>query len=145
MTEPDPTAIQCVVVTAADLVVALESNHRSAGEQTVLRITPPYSGRMRARLHVADSESQPRTATVTLPPDSLVSDDCPSPPDPDDVGDALRDDPTESYTVDRHRERYSDALDEWRSTVSDYVVDATDPSGTGEECTISLLGTIGDG
>src|SRR6056297_3579117 len=50
MGSDEPSAIRSVAVTRADVVTALESNLRSDG-RTVLRVTPPFSGRMRARLH----------------------------------------------------------------------------------------------
>lgn len=138
----DPTVVDAVAVTATDLVTALEATHRTGGADTVLRMTPPFSGRMRARLHVRQDSDAGDPAPVTLPAQSLVDEPCPAPPAPDDVEDALRADPAEAYTVDRHRERYEAALQEWRSSVPDHVRAETQLPGTDETVTISLLGTV---
>jgi hypothetical protein len=50
---PDPTVVHTVAVTVDDVVAAFEAN-RQTGAETVLRVTPPFSGRMRARLHRTD-------------------------------------------------------------------------------------------
>lgn len=140
----DPGVIETVVVTAADLVAALESGHRGADDVAVLRVTPPFSGRMRARLHVRQQPDAEDPASVILPAESFVEDDCPPPPEPDDVEDSLRADPEVTYTVDRHRERYRVALERWRADVPDYVRDTVQPTAVGEDVTISLLGTVTD-
>lgn len=51
----DPSRIRQLAVTTADVLAALEARDRGRRE-AVLRITPPFSGRMRARLHVAGAE-----------------------------------------------------------------------------------------
>ena len=73
----DPTVVNTVVVTVSDVVAACEACDRNR-QETVLRITPPFSGRMRARLHVADVDAiyeepapihvHPRTFLSDLPP-----------------------------------------------------------------------------
>lgn len=47
----DPAAIRALAVRADDVLTALEARERGRRD-AVLRITPPFSGRMRARLHV---------------------------------------------------------------------------------------------
>ena len=141
MTESDdPGVVHTVVVTATDLVTALESNQRTTGPDAVLRITPPFSGRMRARLHVA--KEAPADGVVHLRAESLVEDACPAPPEPDDVEDAMRADPQVTYTVDRHRERYREVLRDWRTAVPTHVVDEIQLPATTEAITISILGTV---
>lgn len=51
----DPAVVRQLAVTADDVLAALEARDRGRRE-AVLRITPPFSGRMRARLHVAGAE-----------------------------------------------------------------------------------------
>lgn len=51
----DPSVVRQLAVTAEDVLAALEARDRGRRE-AVLRITPPFSGRMRARLHVAGAE-----------------------------------------------------------------------------------------
>jgi len=140
----DPTVVDTVVVTAADLVTALEASRRTGNADTVLRMTPPFSGRMRARLHVRQGRETEDQAPVVLPAEAFVNDRCPAPPDPDGVEDAFRADPTETYSVERHRERYRVALQQWRSSVPEYVRTETQLPGTDETITISLLGTVPD-
>jgi len=47
----DPTLVRSIAVTSGDVVAALELN-RTSDDEATLRITPPFSARMRARLHV---------------------------------------------------------------------------------------------
>ena len=54
---PDPTVIDTLVVTTDDLIAALEARDRGR-RRAVLRVTPPFSGRMRARLHVEGREGE---------------------------------------------------------------------------------------
>lgn len=53
----DPTAIHTLAVTTDDVLAALEASDRGRRD-AVLRVTPPFSGRMRARLHVAGGEGE---------------------------------------------------------------------------------------
>lgn len=113
----DPTAIRSIAVTVDDVVTALEATRRS-GRRTVLRITPPFSGRMRARLHrPADGES---TDAIRLDPATLVT-DLPPYPDPDETADRLR--ATGEYSTERHHERHAAAVREWRGSVGEAVGD----------------------
>jgi len=128
----DPTAIESIAVSASDLVAALETN-RTTSRTAVLRITPPFSGRMRARLHVDQGDpytTEPRPLHVE--PSSLLADDAPDYPRPADTEDELRADPGATYTVDRHRDRHEEVLAAWRSEILDAVRDAATvetPSG----------------
>ncbi|ERH13483.1 MAG: hypothetical protein J07HB67_02523 [halophilic archaeon J07HB67] len=73
----DPTVVDTVVVTVSDVVAACEARDRNR-RTAVLRITPPFSGRMRARLHMADVDAtyeepapvhvHPRTFLTDVPP-----------------------------------------------------------------------------
>ena len=113
----DPTAIRSIAVTADDVVTALEATRRS-DRRTVLRITPPFSGRMRARLHrpTGDDEN-----AVHVEAAALVSDPPPY-PDPDETADRLR--AAGEYTTERHHDRHAAAVQEWRVAVREDVVDA---------------------
>ena len=108
---PDPHVIDSIAVTVGDVVAALEAN-RSANRGAVLRITPPFAGRMRARLHVAggegvyDGDSEP----IHIDPELLVE-RVPAYPTADDTADPS-DDPA------AHRRRHTDRLEAWRETVS---------------------------
>jgi len=128
----EPTAVESIAVSASDLVAALEAN-RTTSRTAVLRITPPFSGRMRARLHVDQGDlytTEPRPLHVA--PAALLADDAPDYPRPADTEDELRTDPDATYTVDRHRDRHEEALAAWRSEVLDAVQDVAmveTPSG----------------
>ncbi|WP_226010484.1 hypothetical protein [Halomicrobium salinisoli] len=119
---PDISTIDTVVVTAEELVAALESRERDR-EPTALRVTAPFSGRMRARLHVEQGDETGDPSQLLLRPDRLVDGDCPSPPHPDDTADAIRADPDDDYSVERHRERHRQAMREWRDRVADHAVE----------------------
>jgi hypothetical protein len=121
---PDPTAIRSLAVTVEDLVSALEMN-RTSTERAVLRITPPFSGRMRARLHVEiDGEYDQQPRPIHVDPDALV-DDPPTYPRPADTEDELRSDPDRSYSVERHHEYHTEAVERWRESVPAALRDRT--------------------
>lgn len=118
----DPTTVRHVVVHLDDVVTALEANARR-DEGAVLRVTPPFSGRMRARLHLAGRESEyDDPAPLHVDPASLVP-DAPPFPDPDDTEDALRSAPDTEYTPERHRLAHADAVERWRKTVRESVTE----------------------
>ncbi len=141
MGEADPTAIESLAVTASDLVAALETN-RTTARTAVLRATPPFSGRMRARLHVEGDEAYDEPRPVHIPPRALVAEDAPTYPTPAETEDAIRADPDLEYTVERHRARHEAAVEEWRRTLLDAVRDrATIETPAGSVAVdLSLLG-----
>lgn len=143
MESDDPTVVRSVAVAAEDIVAALESSRRS-GRDAVLRLTPPFSGRMRARLHVeSGAEAYHEEPTpVHVDPEALVAASAPDYPTPAETGDELRADPDETYTHERHRERHAEAVEEWRSAVTDHVAERlTLPTADGpHEVAVTLLG-----
>jgi len=135
----DPRSISVIAVTANDVIAALEAR-RQRSRPVVLRVTPPFSGRMRARLHVAESEpstdegvpGSTDTDAERGPPEPLhvdprafVGSDAPPYPRPADTGDALRADSDADYTVDRHHDRHRAAVASWRDRVRDHFVAET--------------------
>jgi hypothetical protein len=130
-TETDPTTVRVVAVTVEDLVTALELN-KTTGQHAVLRVTPPFSGRMRARLHRVASEdtvagddtaqnTEDEDEPIHIDPESLLTSDAPSYPRPAETEDELRTDPAENYTVERHHERHQDAVAAWRKASADAI------------------------
>lgn len=97
---------------------------------------------MRARLHRAPGTEEDASEPILLDPQSLVNTDCPGPPEPDDVADALRSDPGETYSIDAHRERYQETLQHWRATVLDLVRETTVLADAETEITIHIMGTV---
>lgn len=128
-------------MTAEDVVAALEANRqRSAG--TVLRITPPFSGRMRARVHRADDGADYDDAAPRhLPPEWFV-DAAPSLPAPVETEDAVRSDASVSYDAETHRRRHEAALEAWRATDRESFVETTtiDTPGGPHEVEVAILG-----
>lgn len=117
----DPTDLRSIAVTGEDLVAAIETN-RTTGRTAVLRVTPPFSGRMRARLHLQIPDARDDDA-LHVEPDRLLAADAPTYPRPAETEDALRDDPDVDYTVERHRQRHERTVEAWRSAVLDAVCD----------------------
>ncbi|WP_233560584.1 hypothetical protein [Halobellus sp. Atlit-38R] len=157
----DPHRIRSLAVTTADVVDGLEAASRSQ-RAVVLRVTPPFSGRMRARIHDAgivgpDEEAASSSETDAVAVDSESgSDDAPSPihfaperfvadppsyPTVDDTEDELRASGI-PYTRERHRERHQEAVDEWREQVRERLVEeVTLETATGPHTvSVSYLG-----
>ncbi|QLG62592.1 FHA domain-containing protein [Halorarum salinum] len=57
MTGDDVRAVESLAVTTDDVVAAVEARDRGR-RRAVLRVTPPFSARMRARLHVEGGEGE---------------------------------------------------------------------------------------
>ncbi len=119
---PDPTAIETVVITIEDLVTALEAT-LGTGREAVLRITPPFSGRMRARIHLAGADDYDEPAPIHLDPTTLVE-PCPGYPTAAETAAEL-DSPDDSYT-DRHEETHTERLAAWREAVRANIVDTAE-------------------
>lgn len=143
----DPTVVSTVVVNAEDVVSAVESARRG-GREPVLRITPPFSGRMRARIHVPveDEYDGKDPVPIHVQPDALLADDAPDYPTPADTEDELRADPDATYSRDRHHDYHAERVAEWREAVTDHFAETTTletPAGP-HEVTVAVLGNPGD-
>jgi hypothetical protein len=138
----DPSVVNAIAVTVEDVVAAVEMN-RTSSRTAVLRLTPPFSGRMRARLHVDQGESYPdNPEPVQIPPGELLADDAPPYPRAADTEDELRADADVEYTVERHRERHAAAVAAWREAVPRAIRDELEletSEGSGQ-VTVSTLG-----
>ena len=123
MASDDYREIRSIAVHREDVVTALEANRRG-DSGAVLRITPPFSGRMRARLHVEHRDEYDATpAPIHVRPSRLVADP-PTYPTPDATEERLRSDGAVDYTVERHHERHAAAVADWRESVADAIVDS---------------------
>ena len=124
----DPGVIRSIAVTVDDVVTALEAN-ASADRGAVLRVTPPFSGRMRARIHVDDGGGYEGDAEpIHLDPTTLVE-EVPAYPTADETsaGNADSDD------IETRRQRHTERLAEWRSTVRERLrerISVDHPDGT---------------
>lgn len=123
----DPTTIRSVAVTVDDVVTALEATTRG-GREAVLRITPPFPPRARARLHVAGGEGsagyEGDVDPIHVDPRRLVDDDAPGYPEVDATADRLAS--AGEFTEDDLYEAHTDAVATWRERVRDHVVDAAE-------------------
>lgn len=119
----DPTAISSIAVTVDDVLTAYEAN-RQRDVSVVLRITPPFSGRMRARIHAGPAAYDTTPAPIHIQPETLVDEDrVGSYPTPDGTEDELRNDADETYSPERHHEYHVNRLAEWRTRVREAIVD----------------------
>ncbi|UTF55143.1 hypothetical protein [Natronosalvus rutilus] len=67
----DPTIIRSLAVAAEDVVNAFVYTRENPG-RAILRATPPFHGRMRARLHVYRVDDSPKTGAVHLEAAALL-------------------------------------------------------------------------
>lgn len=119
MGSTDDRPVRAIAVTSEDVVAAHEHNCRN-DSRAVLRMTPPFHGRMRARLHVVGGADYDQTpAPVHVPPEDLLAEDVPALPRADDT----RERAATEYDVEDHRERHVDALERWRETVATSIRD----------------------
>lgn len=132
-TDADPTVVRSIAVTVGDVVAAFEATTRGR-RRTVLRITPPFAGRMRARLHVEGGEGayERAAAPIHVDPRDLIRDEAPPYPEVDETAREFDDG---SYDVDEHHARHLAAVESWREAVRDCLVDRVElqtPSGPHE-------------
>ena len=116
----NPAVIEYLVVTVEDVVTALEAT-LGTGRETVLRVTPPFSGRMRARLHVAGTAgSYDGPDPIRVDPQSLVA---PLPAYPTAADTAAELDSPAAVNTEEHQETHAKRLASWRDTVRASIVD----------------------
>lgn len=111
----DPGVVETVTVHAEDVVTAAEARMRS-DEDAVLRLTPPFHARMRARIHVRqrradDGGDDPEPVYVL--PDAFLGEDCPSYPEPHETAAEVSTDGEPD--PDRHYDYHQAAVDRWRT------------------------------
>lgn len=138
---PDPASIRSIAVTAEDVISAVEAAERGR-ERVVLRITPPFYGRMRARIHLDGGEGgyDGDVEPIHLGPESFVDGDTPAYPDVDETEDRLRE--RGEYDVETHRNVHAEAVEEWRAAVRAHVVDSVtvETPGGSHRIDVKLLG-----
>lgn len=126
MASDDPRRIRSIAVTAEDAVSAYEATARTA-TRTVLRITPPFSGRMRARLHVPGEDPAGESAPIHLDPADLFdAERLPDYPEPADTEAEIRADPDAEYSTDLHHDRHVGQVKEWREAAKVAIADEID-------------------
>ncbi|WP_336359818.1 hypothetical protein [Haladaptatus sp. ZSTT2] len=115
----DYRVVRSIAVTASDVVMAHEANQSRRDQRAVIRLTPPFNGRMRARLHLVregDAYQPPEPAPLHIDPEALI-DAAPPYPHAEDTETALRAESDTQYTVEEHYERHRAAVDAWRTAV----------------------------
>lgn len=132
MESRSPQTIDAVAIHRRDVVQAFELRERRQ-EPAVLRVTPPFSGRMRGRLHISDDDPyQPGTANapIHIVPTALLTDP-PSFPMPDQTTPVAQ--IASDYDPDQHHTVHSAAVEEWRTTIAHQITDSITvslPAGT---------------
>ncbi len=110
--------MRSIAVHREDVANALEADLRT-DRRVVLRVTPPYSGRMRARLHrvegVPEADVDGPGGPVHVDPADLVADPPPYP----EVDETAAEYP--DADVETHRERHAEAVADWREAVREAV------------------------
>ncbi|ELY93965.1 hypothetical protein C483_04779 [Natrialba hulunbeirensis JCM 10989] len=140
--DSDPAAIRSIAVSPADVVDAYAYTQENPGE-AVLRITPPFHGRMRARIHVYRRDDAELTGAVHVrPADVLESDVIEAYPAFDEMadgdesgeelgdagvgeagGDSENEDETAAVSADR-RKRHAEAVEEWQARAREALLEA---------------------
>ncbi|SMO89398.1 hypothetical protein [Halorubrum cibi] len=114
----DPTRIRSIAVHREDVANALEATLRT-DRRVVLRVTPPYAGRMRARIHVVEEvpevDADGARGPIHVDAADLVADQPPY-PEVDETAAAFPD-----ADVETRRERHAEAVDDWRAAVREAV------------------------
>lgn len=134
--ETDPGEITRLVVHAEDVVTAYETRARS-DQRAVLRVTPPFNARMRARIHVAQAgeyEGQDGPRPLHVDPADLLRDECPPYPEPDETRADLDGEPD----PDVHYERHQEAVAAWREAAADAIVETVTLTADGDTYTVEV-------
>ena len=115
----DPTTIKSLAVSPEDAANAYAYTQENPGE-AVLRVTPPFHGRMRARLHVYRRDDTELTGAVHISPADVIADDIVA--DYPDLEARLED--ADADETERVRKRHAEAVEEWQSRAEDAIADA---------------------
>ncbi len=117
--DADPTAIRALAVSSEDVVNAFVYTRSNPGT-AVLRVTPPFHGRMRARLHVYQLEDAHETGAIHIGPTRLLEETVvDSFPALEGTETALEADDPETV-----RKAHAEALDAWRERAGGAIVDS---------------------
>ena len=117
--EDDPAAIRSLALSAEDVADAYAYTQENPGE-AVLRVTPPFHGRMRARIHVYRRDDTELTGAVHVSPEDVIADDVVA-DYPDLEARHAGADPDET---ERIRKRHAEAVEEWQARARESIVDA---------------------
>ena len=126
----DPSTIRSLAVSPADDVNAYVYTQENPG-QAVLRVTPPFHGRMRARLHVYRVDDAPLTGAVHVDPAAVLDDEVVAdyPPLDEEL------EHVDADEAKRLRKRHAEAVEKWQSRARESLVETVSietPEGSRE-------------
>lgn len=138
-----PDRIRSIAVHREDVANALEASLRSDRE-VVLRATPPFSGRMRARLHALDAggnaggggnsgSADDAPAPLHVDPRALVE-EVPPYPEADDTAVEYPD-----ADLETRRRRHEEGVEAWRETVRESVGSTVEIDVDGEVHSVDVV------
>ncbi len=116
--EGDPGAIRSIALSPEDAVDAYVYGRENPGD-AVLRVTPPFHGRMRARIHVYRRDDTELTGAVHLSPAAVIADDVVA--DYPDLESTLAG--ADADEADRLRERHAESVEAWRERAREAIVE----------------------
>lgn len=120
----DPSSIRTVAVAREDVLDAFEYTRTNPGT-AVLRLTRPFHGRMRARLHVYRDEAE--TDAIRVPAaDLLAADAVAAYPTLEDVERRLEGEngtDEEASSTEQLRDALADEREAWREQARESIVD----------------------
>ncbi|MFC4248906.1 hypothetical protein ACFOZ7_18590 [Natribaculum luteum] len=120
--DADPSTIRSLAVSKEDVVNAFVYGRENPGT-AVLRATPPFHGRMRARIHVYQVDDTRLTGAIHVhPADLLESEVVEEYPALEGVEDDLAAGDGEA-DPERVREEHARALEEWQKRARERIVD----------------------
>ena len=129
MTESDPSRIRSLAISREDLFDAFVYN-RENPTTAVLRVTPPFHGRMRARLHVSNERAttnvwrDPVTGSIHFEPESLLEQEVVDAyPVLEEIYASMDESDRAGETVSDVHEQYDRRLEEWRKSARSRVLD----------------------
>ncbi|WP_394739469.1 hypothetical protein [Natronococcus roseus] len=116
--DADPSAIRSIAVSRDDAVDAFVYGRENPGA-AVLRVTPPFHGRMRARIHVYRADDTRVTGAVHVQPETLLETEAVA--NYPTLEDEREDAP--SGETEEVRKRHAESVDAWRERAQEAIVE----------------------
>ena len=139
MAESDPSRIRSLALSREDVIDAFAYNRENPAT-AVLRVTPPFHGRMRARLHVSNERSAETvwrdgaTGSIHIEPKSLLEQDVVDAyPVFEELYASMNKSEGNGGSVSEVHEHYERRLEEWRQVARNRVLDVVVLEGDGTD------------